>query len=92
MGWDARAHVHTHTDTVSGAKIVIMDKWNPKTAMQLVEKEKVTNMGGVPSQTAEILQEKGDFSSVKGIGYGGAPPTTQLPKRARSVLAQDAVM
>lgn len=69
-----------------------MDKWNPKAAARLVEKEKVTNLGGVPSQPAELLQEKCDFSTIVGMGYGGAPPTTQLPREARKHFPKSAYM
>lgn len=80
------------TDTAVGGKIILIDKWDAKKAVKIVEKEKVTNLGGVPSQPAELFEEKGNFSSVVGVSFGGAPPTIQLPKSASRTLSDAATM
>ncbi len=64
----------------AGRTLVLMYKWNAEKALQLVERESLTKMEGVPTMTGEILHspdlEKRDLSSLIGIGGGGAarPP------------------
>lgn len=57
---------------------MIQDKWEIKQAIKNIKEEKITNLGGVPSQSAEIFQENVDLSGFIGSSFGGAPPTTQL--------------
>ncbi len=60
-----------------GRKIVMMPKWNPVTAMELIEREKITNFTGVPLMSFELLthpdRHKYDLSSLQGLAGGGAP-------------------
>ena len=58
-----------------------MYKWDAVEALRLIEKHKVTDMTGVPTMSAEVLQAHKDnpeidISSLKGLGSGGAarPP------------------
>jgi long-chain acyl-CoA synthetase len=71
--------------TVGGSKLVLMHKWNPERALELIEREKVTSFGGVPSMVWQVLQspdfEKRDTSSIQGIGYGGAPAPPELVRK-----------
>ena len=66
----------------SGSKLVLMHKWNPERALELIERERITNFGGVPTMVWQVLQspdfERRDTSSVQGIGYGGAPAPPEL--------------
>jgi long-chain acyl-CoA synthetase len=66
----------------SGSKLVLMHKWNPERALELIERERITNFGGVPAMVWQVLQspdfERRDTSSVQGIGYGGAPAPPEL--------------
>ena len=66
---------------VTARKIVFMYKWDAVEALRLIEKHKVTDMTGVPTMSAEVLQAHKDnpeidISSLKGLGSGGAarPP------------------
>ena len=66
---------------VTARKIVFMYKWDPVEALRLIERHKVTDMTGVPTMSAEVLQAHKDnpeidISSLKGLGSGGAarPP------------------
>jgi long-chain acyl-CoA synthetase len=67
---------------VSGAKLVLMHKWNPERALELIERERITTFGGVPSMVWQVLQspefDQRDISSVQSIGYGGAPAPPEL--------------
>ncbi|MDQ3107665.1 MAG: acyl--CoA ligase [Actinomycetota bacterium] len=71
--------------TYAGNKLVLMHKWNPERALELIERERVTNFGGVPSMVWQVLQSpdfaKRDISSGQGIGYGGAPAPPELVRK-----------
>jgi len=74
---------------VGGLKLVIMYKWEPETAMQLIEREKVTNFVGVPTQSWDLVNHPAfpnyDLSSLRAVGGGGAPaPVTLVHKVANS--------
>ena len=70
---------------VSGAKLVIMYKWDPERALQLIERERVTNFVGVPTQSWDLLECPAfgnyDTSSLVTVGGGGAPAPPELVKR-----------
>ena len=74
-------------NTAFGGKLVIMYKWDPERALELIEREEVTNFGGVPSMVWQVLDSpdfaKRDTSTVKAIGYGGAPAPPELVKRIK---------
>ena len=63
--------------TLAGGAIVFMYKWDAGRALELIERERVTNFSGVPTMSREMLMHpdwaKRDTSSVKGMGGGGAP-------------------
>jgi long-chain acyl-CoA synthetase len=65
--------------TAAGGKLVLMYRWDPKTALTLIEGEKVTGMSGVPVMSRELISHpdfaKHDLSSLVSLGGGGA----QLP-------------
>ena len=68
-----------------GLKLVMMHKWDPERALELVEREAVTNFVGVPTQSWDLLASPrfGEFdtSSLRGVGGGGAPAPPELVKR-----------
>ncbi|CAN5215080.1 class I adenylate-forming enzyme family protein [soil metagenome] len=72
----------------SGLKLVIMHKWDPERALQLIERERVTNFVGVPTQSWDLLEhpdfEKYDTSTLASVGGGGAPAPPQLVHRVAS--------
>jgi long-chain acyl-CoA synthetase len=74
-------------NTAFGGKLVIMYKWDPERALELIEREEVTNFGGVPSMVWQVLDSpdfaKRNTSTVKAIGYGGAPAPPELVKRIK---------
>ena len=74
---------------VAGLKLVIMYKWDPEKAMQLIEREKVTNFVGVPTQSWDLVNHPAfpnyDLSSLRAVGGGGAPaPAALVHKVANS--------
>ena len=60
----------------SGTKLVIMKKWDPPEAVRLMESEKVSRFGGVPTMAAEIIEEAkkvgAKLDSIRLIDTGGA--------------------
>ena len=73
---------------VGGLKLVIMYKWEPERALQLIEREQITNFVGVPTQSWDLLEcpnfSKYDVSSLSNVGGGGAPAPPELVKRVAS--------
>jgi long-chain acyl-CoA synthetase len=69
----------------AGNKLVIMHKWDPGRALELIERERVTNFGGVPAMVWQVIEHRSfgerDLSSLKGIGYGGAPAAPELVRK-----------
>ena len=71
----------------SGGKLVLMYRWDPERALELIEREKVTSFGGVPTMVWQVLESPNfsttDTSSVVSIGYGGAPAPPELVRRIK---------
>ena len=75
-----------------GSKVIMMRKWKPGQALQLIEDEKVTRFTGVPTMMLDLM-EHADWSpervkTLKGVIAGGAPvPPSQVRKlRKKSPL------
>jgi long-chain acyl-CoA synthetase len=70
---------------VSGAKLVVTHRWDPDRALELIERERVTNFVGVPTMSWDLLEAKTfhdrDTSSLRSVGGGGAPMPPELVKR-----------
>jgi len=70
-----------------GSKLVMMYKWDPERALELIERERITQFGGVPAMVWQVLEApsfaKRDLSSVTSIGYGGAPAPPELVTRLK---------
>jgi long-chain acyl-CoA synthetase len=71
----------------SGAKLVLMPpgRFDPDAAMAMIEREKVTGFGGVPTIMWRIVEspnfELYDLSTVVRVSYGGAPAAAELVQR-----------
>ncbi len=65
-----------HPATVTGGRVVLMYKWDAGRALELIERERVTNFSGVPTMSRELLLHPDwatrDTSSLQGMGGGGA--------------------
>ena len=63
-------------------KIVTMYKWDPGEALEIIEREKITMIGGVPAIAWQVLEhpdrDKYDLSSIQFVAYGGAPSAPEL--------------
>jgi len=74
----------------AGGEIVIMHRWDAERALQLIERERVTVFGGVPAMVWQVLEHPDfasyDLSSVRAIGYGGAPAAPELVRRLEAMF------
>lgn len=69
----------------TGARLVLMRRFEPEAAMALVAQERATQIGGVPTVAAQLLEHparhKYDLSSLELVNYGGAPAPSALVRR-----------
>jgi steroid-24-oyl-CoA synthetase len=74
--------------TASGAKLVMMYRWDPERALELIERERVTAFVGVPTMSWDLLESPSfatrDTSSLVSVGGGGAPAPAELVRRVES--------
>ena len=73
-----------------GGTLVLMRRWDPAVAVQLIERERVTTLTGVPAMTWELLGvpdlESHDLSSLRSMGGGGAAAPPEIVRRAERRL------
>jgi long-chain acyl-CoA synthetase len=66
----------------AGNELVLMHKWDPGRALELIEQERVTTFGGVPAMVWQAMEHPDfasrDLSSLRNVGYGGAPAAPEL--------------
>ena len=76
--------------TVQGNTLVTMRHFDAGRALALIERERVTTIGGVPTIVQQLLAHpdvrKFDLSSVRSVSYGGAPAPESLPRRVAALL------
>jgi long-chain acyl-CoA synthetase len=74
----------------SGSTMVFMHKWDAQKALEIIERERVTATGGVPTIAWQLIEhpdrDKYDLSSLKSISYGGAPSAPELVRKIREVF------
>ena len=75
-----------------GVKLVLMHRWEPEQAMALIEAERITQAGGVPTIAWQLIEHpafgKYDLSSLESMAYGGAPASAALVHRLSETLPQ----
>lgn len=72
-----------------GAKTVMMEEFSPKDALELIQREKGTAIGVVPTHLARMLEERVedfDLSSLRFIRSGGGYLSPQLAAEAEGRL------
>ena len=69
----------------AGTKLVLMHRWEPEAAMALIQAERVTSAGGVPTIAWQLIEHPAranyDLSSLESVSYGGAPASAALVQR-----------
>ena len=73
---------------VAGGKLVMMRKFDPGQALELIAREKVTVTGGVPAVATALLEQAADHdvSSLELVTFGGAPAPACLAAQVRARL------
>jgi long-chain acyl-CoA synthetase len=75
-----------------GHRLVMMYKWSPERALELVERERVTHFVGVPTMAWDLLESpdfaRRDTSSLQNVGGGGAPAPPELVHRIDASFAR----
>jgi len=73
-----------------GNTLVFMRKWDPEVALDLVERHRITSVGGVPAMVWDLLNSPTiadrDLSSLTSLGGGGAAAPPELLRRLRIQL------
>jgi long-chain acyl-CoA synthetase len=67
---------------MGGHKLVMQRRWNADEALPLMQKERITNFGGVPTVVWQVIEhprlDEFDLSAVETVAYGGAPSAPKL--------------
>ncbi|MCC7346689.1 MAG: acyl--CoA ligase [Variibacter sp.] len=79
---------------LNGTKIVMMRRFEPEAAMRLIERERCTQAGGVPTVAWQLVEHpargKYDLSSLEAVSYGGAPAPSDLVRRITQAFPKSA--
>ncbi|MBL8774156.1 MAG: acyl--CoA ligase [Phenylobacterium sp.] len=74
----------------AGGKIVLMRRWDAEPAMRLIQDEKVSSTGGVPTIAWQLIEHPAranyDLSTLLTVSYGGAPSAPELVRRIAEVF------
>ena len=73
------------------AKTVLLeDRWTARSALELIERERITHIGGVPTQLALMMMDpefgRFDLSCIRSILIGGAPASPDLVRQIRETF------
>jgi len=83
-----------HPATLTGGTVVFMRRWDPGRALELIERERVTNFSGVPTMSRELLSHPDwatrDTSSLGGMTGGGAAVQPDLVGKIDKALKNGA--
>ncbi len=74
----------------AGNTTIFMRRWDTVTAFEIIQRERVSTTGGVPTIAWQLLEhpdrDKYDLSSLEAIAYGGAPSAPDLVRRIKKEL------
>ena len=91
LGSTSMAHLATMTKLPQslrgGGTTFLMRRWSAAEALRLIERHRITALGGIPTQVALMLRHDSfattDVSSVRLIALGGGPSAPALVREAR---------
>lgn len=70
-----------------GGTTHLVDRWRAGEALAMIERERLSGIGGIPTQIALMLRhpdfDRTDVSSVRALILGGGPATAALVREAR---------
>jgi acyl-CoA synthetase (AMP-forming)/AMP-acid ligase II len=76
----------TSWNVFNGSTVVLMDKFSPRSALELIQAERVTSVLWVPTMLMDVLADPEidsfDVSSLRLVIYGSAPTTPALVRHA----------
>lgn len=85
-------HASLGSALFGGHRLVMMHRWDPREALDLVEAEGCTTAGGVPTiawQLAEAARAAGrPLPSLESVSYGGAPAAADLVRSLGDTFPQ----
>jgi long-chain acyl-CoA synthetase len=83
-------HAVLSPSLASGTKLVLIRKWDAEMAMKLIERERVTSAGGVPTIAWQLIEHPArsdyDLSSLESVTYGGAPSAPELVRKIKEAF------
>ena len=83
-------HAILVVNAAAGGKLVLMHHFDAERALELIERERITTFGGVPTMVMQILDAPSlatrDTSSVRSVSYGGAPAPPELVRRIKKAF------
>jgi long-chain acyl-CoA synthetase len=75
---------------VTGSKIIMMYKWDAKQALDYIESAGVTVLTATPTMIWQLVDDpevaSRNLSSVRSVGYGGAPAPPELRRRVAELM------
>jgi long-chain acyl-CoA synthetase len=79
---------------LAGGKLVMMRRWDPVRAFELIERERINAAGGVPTIAWQLIEhperDKYDLSSLESVAYGGAPSAPELVRKIKETFPKSA--
>lgn len=73
-----------------GTRLVLTRRFDERETLALIERERVTTIGGVPTIAWRVLdhpdRDRYDLSSLQVVSYGGAPAAPELVRRIDAEL------
>jgi acyl-CoA synthetase (AMP-forming)/AMP-acid ligase II len=82
-------HFSTYQCAMGGTAMVLVDRYRPVDVLELIEREKVTNISGTPAHMLGMLHhpdfEKYDTTSIRNAGVGGARSSPDLIEELNQV-------
>ncbi len=79
-----------HPATAVGGALVLTYRWDPARSLELIERERVTTLSGVPTMSRELLSHpdwaRRDTSSMAAMGGGGAAFQPDLVEKIGDAL------
>jgi long-chain acyl-CoA synthetase len=73
-----------------GGKLVMMRRWDPVRAFELIQREKIQAAGGVPTIAWQLIEHplrtNYDLSSLESVSYGGAPSAPELVRKIKETF------
>ena len=80
------------TALATGGKLVLMDRWDPSKALSVIESEKISSFGGVPTMFWDILHAPDfadyDLSSLRALSCGGQALPLNLLAQIQNTFPQ----